>query len=426
MRAQRIGRRLFVRSSMLAVLIALSGGVYAQVPVLPGQGITFKQVNFTDPLNPISQSRYGMVSVDFGQVAGAVSASSGYLNIRTSQGWVIQNLPVNNTWDSGGLSSYFDLGSSGTQSSVMASASFSLNPVETFAGGAFDNFNPPTAVDYETGGLGGPALGALAAPLVAQAINFNKLFPTQLIFQPGHVALEEDKEQCGPGAVARSLTYLENRYGVPIPHDNNPGIGDNNTPNSLVAELDKTFNRAQGASFGYNQLINGKLNYIGNNNLTSMIALSHHNTDPARSGIAAGNYTSTGGVLSMDGSSQNTQTWLLEKLAQGADVEIVFGNRHVVTAIGGGTILGAPYVLLRHDQKQGVAGGTSLLDGGIQFSWLHDKDNNGLLDLANFPGFANTDINFMTSETTAPEPGSAWLATLGLALLARRYKRRVG
>jgi hypothetical protein len=64
------------------------------VKILPGQGVTFQQVDFTPPRPPVPNSDRGRVAVDADALLRSAGMSSGYINIFTDQGWIIHNLSV--------------------------------------------------------------------------------------------------------------------------------------------------------------------------------------------------------------------------------------------------------------------------------------------------------------------------------------------
>ena len=76
--------------------------------------------------------------------------------------------------------------------------------------------------------------------------------------------------RAGPGSQANSFEWLKREYGLPIPHDNVPGV-EGDPANSRVGELDDLMGRMQGETVGDEQAIEGKLRYIGQNGLRNLI-----------------------------------------------------------------------------------------------------------------------------------------------------------
>ena len=66
--------------------------------------------------------------------------------------------------------------------------------------------------------------------------------------------------------------------------------------------------------------------------------------------------------------------WIIAELDKGRDVEVRLGwngsgtNGHMIDVVGGGYILGTPWIAWVHDANQGQKGGISWNDGGIGFS----------------------------------------------------------
>jgi hypothetical protein len=100
-------------------------------------------------------------------------------------------------------------------------------------------------------------------------------------------------------------------------------------------------------------------------------------------------------------------------LKKGEDVEMgwVSGNGgHVVDLIGGGTILGVPWVSFIQDANQGQDGGTNWFDGGVGFSLFSDQNI-----LATWVGgTTQATLDFAFSESV-PKPSTWAMMLLGFA-----------
>ncbi len=107
---------------VIAMLIVALSPAYAQQPT---SGISFAQVSFTDQEAPESYSHYGQVFIDYTMLYG-----DGYINVERydggkASGWVLQNIPVSSGSLLREVSTMFDLGASGYQSSLAAYIDFS-------------------------------------------------------------------------------------------------------------------------------------------------------------------------------------------------------------------------------------------------------------------------------------------------------------
>jgi hypothetical protein len=111
------------------------------VTVLPGQGVTFEQIDILRPEPPQPNSNHARVSTDAKQLLQSTGISSGYLNIFTDQGWVIRNLVVDMNGP-GRISEYFKLGLAQPRDVTSRSAYivFSPTPQSLFTDGPRSNF----------------------------------------------------------------------------------------------------------------------------------------------------------------------------------------------------------------------------------------------------------------------------------------------
>ncbi len=99
----------------------------------PEMGVSFGQVNFTFPGAVHTGSSYGQIFVDFNKIVNNTGLSSGYVNVASDQGWIVQNLPVVSSSGIPGLSTMFNLGASSQVSGFNAYVDFSQSPVSTLA-----------------------------------------------------------------------------------------------------------------------------------------------------------------------------------------------------------------------------------------------------------------------------------------------------
>jgi len=123
------------RFGLLAVLLSLTLPAHA-AQVVPGQGVTFHQIDFTFATASQPASSYGMLIVDFAAVASATGVADGYLNVATANGWVVRNVPVDVNAGLPGVGTMFELGNSpGTPvPSITALVDVSALPTDSFVG----------------------------------------------------------------------------------------------------------------------------------------------------------------------------------------------------------------------------------------------------------------------------------------------------
>jgi hypothetical protein len=111
------------------------------VVVLPEQGLMFLQIDFTFPKETERNSDWGEVVVDTEELSDSTGRSSGYLNVFTDAGWVVDNLFVD-AENSRQAMKYFSLGLEKPEDVTRLSAHvvFSKNPKSSFKDGPRSNF----------------------------------------------------------------------------------------------------------------------------------------------------------------------------------------------------------------------------------------------------------------------------------------------
>jgi hypothetical protein len=210
--------------------------------------------------------------------------------------------------------------------------------------------------------------------------------------------------QCGPMAVSNNLQWLENAYGLNVPHPHRMGLrGDG----SLVGELDRlmnraVINRAQGGGVGNDELLFGKMLYVGGNNLGNKLRLLHQY--PVHPGwrvlqrnqalnLAANQFV--GGVQSSWFGEPNYD-FIITSVCSQAAVEVAYFSTqpvygHVVQIVAAGKVRGVPYVYHLSDLVQANEPGGDFVGTGLpQFSYLYDTaDSDYLPNFINAVGVPN-------------------------------------
>ncbi|HEX9945699.1 MAG TPA: hypothetical protein VGG03_27130, partial [Thermoanaerobaculia bacterium] len=244
--------------------------------------------------------------------------------------------------------------------------------------GASPQTFPVGSVDNTTGGTGpeGEVAGYQAPPNLVD-VSFSLFgLPVELKFQRKHPNVQAGHNQCAPAAVANSLQFLENTTLLEIKHDNVPGWGGDVPNNSLVGQLDVKTGRPLGANRRDADKVtgnegvwpmDGKLAYIAMNGLAPFLKIKHrvgglaNNAGTPLNGGA--NYTHMG-VTSQGAGANFDIDWILMELMNGEDVEMdlhyqdnpattrIEKGRHYVEVVGGGRILGMPFLLHLSDKQQ--------------------------------------------------------------------------
>ena len=394
----------------LAVLLISVPSAFA-VPISPGQGLTFNQVDFAYSMANVPNSDWGTVEVDIAQLGTTTSISSGFINVFSNQGWVVQNLPVDPNAGYPTIGTSFDIGISGPipNRTLSLDVEYTQNPLTNFGGNVTNGFALPNANDvvaaegYGTGSVTNPG-----APPPPRTIAFPAGI-VDLVWQPGHPNLQAADEQCAPMAVANSLQWLNITN-----HPHRIGLG---ADGSLVGELEddmgRTFrNRRDGDSIGANPILEGKFEYLDGNGLTGRLVTKHF--DPGADELPAGNFTRHNNTSVDKTTAADTVadlvSFIISELKAGEDVELGYlidgGGGHFVDLTGGGFILGTPFVSFVEDSDQ--TDDTKGLRHWV--SWLEDTDGDGRI---NFDG-ANHEVSFVISESPIPEPSTLVLLLAGL------------
>lgn len=393
---------LFVVVAFLAAAPETDGAT-----ILPDQGLQFSQLDLAFTGAVQSNSAYGIAAVDIATLTAGSGLDSGYLNISSTAGWVVQNMPIQSSSQLPGLSTMFNLGNTAGArvASLQVAADFSATPVAGFATAPGTTFAVGTAT-YNAEGVGGSRDAPPASAVDTSVISWTSGGGTVSHWQPGHPSVDQDKNQCAPASVANSLQWLAGSQELELPFSNAPGIRDD----TLVGQLDVAMNRAaHGAVASAEAMFNGKTSFIND----------------ADNGLA--------GKLTMkrwDG----TVGWIIDEIEHGENVELVIywdgGGGHAVDLIGAGMIDGTPWLAWTHDAYQSNTpngAGTHWYDGGLGWSPVVDGKLVAFIE----GKFAAATVGDAMSESIRPVPEPAtWIAGLFGCLVcawsycARRHRER--
>ena len=405
------------RSAVLLFVVAmLAGGVRqsgaqptkgAAVSIPPNQGVDLFQMSFFPPDQPPDLNTDTCKAVvDIDQITEFTSQDRCYLNIITNDGkqgptWRTQNLQVNRRVQRvippsapgrNQVANYFrcpgppgvsllgqtiqTLVTCGRQPMQTIPENMPLNPY-AFGSDAMDISGVQT-VGTETG-LGDPP-ATHEDPPKGDTTSF---------IQPEPVNIDAAINQCVPMSTANSLQWLENRYGIQIPHAHKIGQdGDD----SLVGQLDEAMernvtSRNNGGATFWAKWLPGKFSYLSANNLSD--ALVHRRQGRANGFVPAGDITSSG-ITAVDDGENVTWQWLCDQLNAGEDVELAYawpGGGHAVRVTGCGKTEGREWIKYIHDSKQGFDNGVGLETVDVYI----DKD----LDMDGRPNFGAMDKNII-------------------------------
>ena len=380
--------------------------------VSPHPGVSFSQVDYMFAAIDGPDSRTGRLEVNMDIFMAEESPSTeGYLNVQTDVGWVVQNLWLDLTDGVPFVSTYFQIGTTTGDdiSSLSAYVNLSPTPIVTAADGIRAQYLVMPWI-WNAEGAGDLSTTVIPDPPPVDYYIFEPTGAHTVLSQPNTSNIQTATNQCFPMSIANSLQYLEDRFGLPVPHDHKKGLdGDN----SLVGQLDDACNRnpasrTNGPGVWFQPMVNGKFKYLNDNNLDGKIVHRHQGAGYGGAGneIPPGDYTSNG-ITSKDESvgGKVTHAWICEQIANGEDVEIVFsyddaaGNPtggHAVRVFECGTTFGVPWIGYVHDGNQtgqGDTGDTLGLETPREF--MFDSDGDGHPNI----GSANREIRFAFSES---------------------------
>lgn len=349
-------------------LIDFTGGGVGIEEAEPLPGVTIDQVDRMLDDSLVENSDWGRIGVDIGVFTSAIGMTAGYLNGYTDTGWVIQNLIIDDTLDIEEIAMYFSLGvPAGTDvTSLSIYFTFTEDPLEQHTDGPRTVYTVGSVNFFVSGALAESGDSTPNPP--GRQINREKGESDRVLLQTTwDVNIESARGQCVPCATTNCLQYLENRYGpsygINIPHDHLMGLRPDSTlvgQHGLLMKRRKVEDRRDGGGVGTTDWVDGKLQYLSDNWLSSK--LMHHfqvinwsmptEEDYTHAGITVENVTDAQLNIDFD--------WICDCVDRGEAVELAVswgydGGGHAVRVIDCGRSLASHilgFLLLLHDGDQ--------------------------------------------------------------------------
>lgn len=361
--------RLMTALTLALLISSVSPALLAaELAVDASDGIALFQLDFPEDDEPLMDSAVGLLEANLIQLRVGTNLNSGYINMVRGSDWVVRNLPVmtDSDYPYSHLSVKFDLGvSEGTDvstldailvySDTLALSAPSGTPVSITVESASSSQGGLSDSEFPAEGNNSPT----TPPSIAN-IAFSDPTNNRQIFQLDHPNIEAAKNQCFPASVANSLSFLEKTTDLKLPHSNVAGLkGDQ----SLVGQLDtlmdrEVTSRRAGAGTLVNKGIQGKLQYLADNNLHERITTRHwgffgDQDFSASNGDKTASSKGQGKSLVFDK--------LVDALDGGEDCELGYYFRtrnggwggHAVDLVAAGYIAGQPFMIENSDLNQG-------------------------------------------------------------------------
>jgi len=333
-------------------------------------GVSFNQIDFVWNKIRGSNSQFfntavGQVAVDMRVVLRDANLDAGYLNGFSSEGWVIQNLMMDNSWSYEFMSTFFDLGRTGDVRSIRIYLEVTPDPVHRFSSGVFETYNVGDVVFDAGGDSEEPEGFSDINPPSPEAVEFEEGGLNEWYEQPNHVPdanVQCAVNQCVPTGYANTLQYLENTFDVSVPHDLAPGIGFHETgivvpSNSLSWYLDVLMQRNlvsfwEGNGTPPDRAIRGALQYCWEG--STDVTVRHQGIEGDVDVTWDGKKTSFHQGPTVEFSN------LMEAVKKGYGVTLRFWrfengihySGHQVCVVGAGYVLGQAKIHYCHDRKQ--------------------------------------------------------------------------
>lgn len=396
-------------AAVLVVAAAVPTPVRAAV-VPPGHGVTFEQIDYAFDDLVLAYSSVGQLTVAVAALREATGINTGFLNVVTPLGWVVQNLPVFAEYPLGTLATDFKLSEFPGQAvtSLAARVEFMPVPLLACAGGGLLPFAVGTTLVAEGGKEDELAATSPAVPLPYPlppdpgALVFGALGDTFVCCQDHHSNVEAARSQCGPAALANSLDWLGHEHpfffqGLPV---HRPGLG---ADGSLVGEIETRMarpftSRRRGRGVNDRPFVTGKLQFFEDFGLDWLLRVTHQDNSFGNDDV-----TGPGGRATSFGVGKPpTADYIIDEICAGEDVEIGWSKPggHWEVGICAGRVLGVPFVALLSDRNQADdTKGTG--SDAVRWSFLADRDGDGLLNLVNKANRPEVDI--VVTESPLPE-----------------------
>ncbi|HHT9111495.1 MAG TPA: hypothetical protein ACFYDZ_10105 [Candidatus Brocadiaceae bacterium] len=372
-----IGKQIMVRLFLLTVFSVIivslnvltslqSTPVVYGATVLPGQGVDIEQVDFLFPAATHLDSDWGRVSVNSSLLNSATGIPKGFLNIFTDAGWVVQNLPIDLSDGVNPVVTYFSLGLNNPDvpfnvNSLSAHIWYSRFSKVDFSDGNRCNY-PVDRAEWNAEGFGDCPTTSIGAAPPPNMVKFDAKDITFKRTQPNLTNVQTAFNQCFPMSIANSLQYLEDRFGINVPHDHKPGLkGDNSLVGQLDTEAGRTTTaRNNGNGVNVGPMLKGKFSYLSKNGLKDKVVHRHQGRGFGNGVIPNGDFTSSG-ITSKDRGDKVTFEFINNQIRNGEDVELCFSydtlqgiptGGHAVRVFECGKTKGQPWIGYAHDSVQ--------------------------------------------------------------------------
>lgn len=425
MTSNQIHRALLLAGAITAASSALA---MAEPVRLSPNEVTLGQIFFEDDLGGGGWSAWGTLTVDPVAAARAAGADAGYVSMRTDQGWVVFNLPIQShperDWPARvarqGLPAPrvvapmrvdFDLGTTKQTSYVPALVVFSATPLASKRDfSALDTiplqkFAVTPIVENEQGGITVPPPGGLPpGPELPPSVQFPPdLKDTWTVSLPHNENVNAAHNQCATMAAANSLAFLSDTFGLQVPHGHVKGYGDGLT---LVGQLDMFSHRpapdtcnGKGTFHCIDNshdrgLLNGIFTYLDDYWLTNDVRI-YTQGDPDGNPDNCASLPQNQPTTEHDGNAV-TFDWVCDHIKNGDAVILTFVryemvnnaeepySAHAVRIYGCGSAAGEEYLMALDDGWQdGMDDDVCMENGSLQWkSWpVSDVDNDGSLNI---------------------------------------------
>lgn len=328
-------------------------------------GVSFNQIDFIWDHSQFYNTAVGEVITEIDEVLKAAGLDKGYLNGYTSDGWVIQNLMLDNNWSYSKTSTFFDLGRTGDVRSIQIYLDITEEPLHRFTGGEFETYMVDNSVFDAGGDSENPKRSSGINPPSPEAVEFEMGGLNEWYEQPNHdpdANVQCAVNQCVPTGYANTLQYLENTFPVSVPHDLVPGIGFHETgivdpPNSLSGYFDVLMERNVVSFFEGNgtppdRSIRGGLQYCWEEDID--VTVRHQ-------GIEGDvDVTWDGKKTSYHQGSTVEFSYLMDEVKKGHGITLRYWrfensthySGHQVCVVGAGYVLGVAKIRYCHDKNQ--------------------------------------------------------------------------